>query len=108
MKQLLFITAICITLFTGCSKDDDEPTKTITNLSGVTWYNTTVVFFDTEGGDITDYEDVGTIEIGKTCSVSTEKNIFHILAKDASGKSIMSNDIHLVNNKATVTANDLK
>lgn len=108
MRQLLFAVMACLVLFTGCSDDDDKPTKTITNLSGIAWYNTTIVFVDTEGGEITDYKDVGTVEVGKSCNVSTDKSIFHILAKDASGEAIMSKDIHITNNKATVTENDLK
>lgn len=107
MKQLFIATLICMALFTGCSKDDDEPTKTITNLSGATWYKTQVWFRDVEGGELSGYKDVGMVDIGKACNIDTDKPVFYIYAKDAAGKMIMSKDIYFSNDKATVTAKDL-
>ena len=109
MKHLFFavMACVCLTLFTGCSKDDEEATKTITNLSGVTWYKAQVWFKDAEGGELSGYKDVGTIDIGDKCSVSTDSPVFYINAKDASGKMVMSKDIHFSNDKATVTQRDL-
>lgn len=106
-KLAILLLLILPTLtFIGCSNDDND--KTITNLSGIDWYNTTIVFVDTEGGEITDYKDAGTVKVGASCTISSEKTIFHILAKDASGNGIISKDIHLVGGKATVKEGDLK
>jgi len=107
MKQLIFSLMACLVLFTGCSDDDDKPTKSITNLSGVTWYKTQVWFRDAEGGDLSGYKDVGTVNIGDACYVDTDKPIFYIYAKDASGNMVMSKDIYFSNDKATVNSKDL-
>jgi hypothetical protein len=107
MKRGLFFALVMLSLVLGgCSKDDDN-TKTITNLSGVNWYDAQVWFRDTEGGELSGYDEVGMVTVGETCTVSTNKAMFYIYAKDARGKLIMCKDIKFVNNKATVTENDL-
>ncbi len=63
----------------GCSKEDDN-SKTITNLSGTTWYDAQVWFRDTEGGELSGYSEVGMVTVGGTCTVSTNKasDVLHI------------------------------
>lgn len=97
----------CIMLgLTGCSSDDDEMVV-ITNLTGQSWYKAQVWFRNTPDGDLQGYKDVGTVEVGKSCSVDTDCEYFYIYAKSATGKMIMSKDIHISNGTATVNAKDL-
>ncbi len=107
MKRSFFLALTILSLvLIGCSKEDDN-SKTITNLSGTTWYDAQVWFRDTEGGELSGYSEVGMVTVGGTCTVSTNKAMFYIYAKDARGKMIMCKDIKFINDKATVTENDL-
>lgn len=94
-------------LFCGCSKDDNN-SKTITNLSGEIWYKTNVLLHDTLDGESQAYEEVGTVDIGQSITVNTDKPYFHIFAKDGKGMGIFSKVIPFNNNKANVTERDLK
>lgn len=52
MKRLFLnfsLVGLCLA-FVSCSKEDTE-LKTITNLSGTTWYNTHVLFHETAKGE---------------------------------------------------------
>ena len=93
-------------LLSGCSKDDSN-SKTITNLSGATWYKAQVWFRSSPDGDLNGYKDVGTVDIGESCTVDTDEPYFYIYAKDARGKLIMSETISFSGNKTNVTAKDL-
>ena len=70
MKKILLTLLISICL-AACSKNDDQ--KNITNLTGSTWYNTQVWFRNIEGGELSGYEDVGTVSVGGNCVVSSDK-----------------------------------
>ena len=108
MKRLFFISlACCVLAFAGCSKDD-EPQQTITNLSGVGWYDAQIWFRNSEGGELSGYKTVGTVSIGESCKVSASTTYFYVYAKSASGKLLMSNDIPFSSaGKTNVTANDM-
>lgn len=108
MKKVLLIIVVGLLLaFAGCSKDD-EPQQTITNLSGVNWYDAQIWFKDSEGGELKGYESVGSVSIGDKCNVSTEATYFYVYAKNASGKLLMSKDIPFSSSKKTnVTKNDM-
>ncbi len=93
-------------LLSGCSKDDKD-SKTITNLSGETWYKAQVWFRDSPNGDLNGYKDVGTVDVGESCIVDTDEPFFYIYAKDAKGKLIMSETISFAGRKTTVTSKDL-
>ena len=103
LSAILLITV----LFSGCSKDDDN-SKTITNLSGETWYKTNILLHDTSDGESQAYEEVGTVDIGQSIIVDTDKPYFHIFAKDSKGMGIISKTIPFNNDNATVTERDLK
>ena len=102
LSAILLITV----LFSGCSKDDNN-SKTITNLSGETWYKAQVWFRDSPNGDLNGYKDVGTVDVGESCIVDTDEPFFYIYAKDARGKLIMSETISFAGRKTTVTSKDL-
>lgn len=108
MKIVYTLSTITLMLFllNGCSKDEKD-SKTITNLSGVTWYKAQVWFRSSPDGDLNGYKDVGTVDIGESCTVDTDEPYFYIYAKDARGKLIMSETILFSSNKATVTSKDL-
>ena len=107
LKVALCGLLACMMLgFASCSSDDEEMVV-ITNLTGQSWYKAQVWFRNTPDGELQGYKDVGTVEVGATCSVETESPYFYIYAKSATGKMIMSKDIHISNGTATVTAKDL-
>lgn len=103
LSAILLITV----LFSGCSKDDDN-SKTITNLSGETWYKTNILLHDTSDGESQAYEEVGTIDDGQSITINSDKPYFHVFAKDSKGMGIISIVMPFNNDKATVTAKDLK
>ena len=102
--RLFFLITV---LFSGCSKDDDN-SKTITNLSGETWYKTNILLHDTSDGESQAYEEVGTIDDGQSITINSDKPYFHVFAKDSKGMGIISIVMPFNNDKATVTAKDLK
>lgn len=106
MKRIAFILVIALQfILCGCSKDDDG--IYITNLSGKNWYGTQVWLRDSDGGDLKGYKEVGLVTNGSTCVIDTETPYFYIYAKDNRGKMIMSKDIRVAGEKATVTEKDL-
>lgn len=105
-KSTVVILLLIAVLLNGCSKDDKD-SKTITNLSGVTWYKAQVWFRSSPDGDLNGYKDVGTVDVGESCTVDTDEPYFYIYAKDARGKLIMSETISFAGRKATVTSKDL-
>lgn len=106
-KSVVAILLFIAVLLSGCSKDDKD-SKTITNLSGETWYKTNILLHDTSDGESQAYEEVGTVDIGQSIIVDTDKPYFHIFAKDSKGMGIISKTIPFNNDKATVTERDLK
>lgn len=104
MKKTI-LAALMVAFLSGCSKEDN--TVTITNLSGKSWYETQVWFRQTEDGELSEYTEVGTVDVGSTCVVETDDPIFYIYAKDNRGKMIMSKNIHINGSKATVNESDL-
>jgi hypothetical protein len=106
MKKILLLALFSV-IFASCGKED-ENVKTITNLSGETWYETWVWFSNSEEGDLTGFDDSEkTVEIGKNITVSTDAEYFYVTFKDGSGKSKMSKRRLFTNNKATVNKSDL-
>lgn len=108
MKRLFFIFSLiglCLA-FVSCSKEDTE-LKTITNLSGTTWYNTHVVFHETAKGKSKEYQDVGKIEAGQSFTVNTSFEYFHIFAKNVEGTGLFTDTLRFVNGKATVSYTNL-
>lgn len=104
MKRLFFIFSLiglCLA-FVSCSKEETE-LKTITNLSGITWYNTHVLFHETAKGESKGYQDAGKIETGQSFTVNTSLEYFHIFAKDQKGTGLFSDTLHFANGKATVS-----
>lgn len=105
MRKVLLL-AFAIFALLGCSKDDDKNVQTITNLSGVTWYDAELFFKDVQGGDLTGSSQVGTVAEGESCRVSSDNKYFHLYAKDRNGTLVMSKDVAL-SSSVTVSAQDL-
>ena len=103
---ILFFSLIVLT-FSSCS-DDDLSTKTIENMSDVTWYKTTVLVSETENGDLEIVTDnFSTIEVGQSIKVKTNAGFFSISAYNAKGKLISSYRKSFSGNTGKVSAKDI-
>ncbi len=108
MRKIISL-ALLVVIFTACSKGNED-VKTITNLSGFTWYETWVWFADSEdtGSELKGFDDSKkTVEVGKSINVETESKYFYITCKDSKGKNRMSKRKPFSGEKATVTESDL-
>jgi hypothetical protein len=107
MKKIILLAALSM-FFIGCGKDD-ESEKTITNLSGETWYETWVWFAETlEHDELAGFDDRGgTVEVGKSYNVKSKWDYFYVSFKDESGEKKMSKTQKFVGGSATVTKQDL-
>lgn len=95
--------------FSSCSSNDnDENQISIKNLSGVDWYDTSVVFKETMEADskIIKIISVGDVPVGSSCSVNNEGMFLYISAKNNRGKIFMSR-IQITSNKITISSNDI-
>ena len=104
---VLSVMAIAVIALTGCGKDDAK--KTITNLSGQTWYDTNVFFSTgpTAGDKFNGVEQKGTVEIGESIVVSTNEEYFTVSFENALGKLNTSKILPFGGSAATVKARDI-
>jgi len=102
-----FILSLVVLILSSCS-DDDLDTKTIENLSGVTWYKTTVFVSDTEKGELEIVTDgFSTVEIGESIKVKTNAGYFSISAYNSKGKLISSYSKPFSGSTGKITAKDI-
>ena len=92
-------------LFAGCAKESDNAVV-ITNLSGYNWYDTQVWY--TNSKDVMEgYTEVGSVQIGETCSVDTDCRYIIVSAKDSRGNLVMSDYMEVESGFVTVKRDDL-
>ena len=107
MKRVSVLLFLAFALFIRCS-DDELNKRTITSLTDVTWYDTTV-YFMTLDKEPAGNSHVGTVETGGSCMVTSNNPYFRIRAKDNEEKLIISHDLGFDNDKTnTVTKDDLR
>jgi hypothetical protein len=107
MKRVSVLLFLAFALFIRCS-DDELNKRTIINLTGVTWYDT-IVYFMTSNKESAGNSNVGTVERGGNCTVTSNNPYFRIHAKDSEGRMIISRDLGFENDKTnTVSKEDLR
>lgn len=107
MKRISVLLFLMFALFIKCS-DDELNKRTIINLTGITWYDTTV-YFMTLDKESAGNSHVGTVEVGESCTVTSNNPYFRIHATGEDGKLIVSRDLGFDNDKTnTVTKDDLR
>ena len=108
MKKALFILVLMFPMiFSGC-EDEELNKRTIINLTDIIWYDTNVYLYDINDTSKENIE-VGTVDIGKSCSVKSIYPYYRIFAKDINGKTIISRRLGFGNEKITTVAkNDLE
>jgi hypothetical protein len=109
LSTLLFVATLSFN-FASCSKDDndDGPKMTVKNLTGIDWYDTTIVFKESKdaGSKVIDFNEVGDIEVGKSFSTRKLGRFFYISARNTSGKIFMS-DILYSSDNVSVKSSDI-
>jgi hypothetical protein len=107
MEKVLFVLLIPLFLL-GCSKDEETNKRTITNLSGINWYDANVYLIDIDQETPKKSIEVGTVEVGKSCTVNSIYPYFSISAKDIHGEIILSRLLGIGGKTVTVGEKDLK
>ena len=109
LATLLIVTTLCFN-FASCSKDDDDdgPQMTVKNLTGVDWYDATIVFQESKdaGSNVIDSKKIGDIEVGKSFSTSKLGTFFYIHARNRRGNIFMS-DILYSSDNVSVKSSDI-
>ncbi len=103
MKKIM-ILLFSLLVLVSCAKESRS--VTVTNLSGIDWYQTQV-WFVTNIDELDGYTEVGTVEIGSSCKVRTDCPMLYISAKDNNGKMIMSHKKSILYSEVTIHKSDL-
>ncbi len=98
---LMIVTSLIIV---GCSKEDNDRCK-ITNLSGVDWYDASVLLLDSEES-IEGIEDIGNVSVGDVFTLPSGYTYFVVSGRKYNGKVLRSYDLRLYDG-AKVTEDDM-
>ncbi len=108
-KNLLKLMAICLVFslacgLSSCSKDDDGggPKITVKNLTGIDWYDASVIFKESTdaSSQIVKMVEIGDVPMGKSFTVTKESDYFYIDAYNNRGKLLMTDIVAAYNNKS--------
>lgn len=108
-KSVLLMFAVIAMVLSGCSKDDDDfNVVSIENLSGITWYKTTVFVSETKEGELDIVTDkLSTVEVGESLKIKTNAKYCSISAYNAKGKLISSYRKEITGNKVSIKSTDI-
>lgn len=111
LLQLLTMLVIVVLMcsFSSCSKDDDDgPMITVKNLSGVDWYDASIIFKESKNASssVIKTVKVGDIPVGQFFTTGKEGTFFYIDAKNRRGKIFMS-DIVYASENTSITSSDI-
>ena len=88
----------------SCSKDDDGggPKITVKNLTGIDWYDASVIFKESTdaSSQIVKMVEIGDVPMGKSFTVTKESDYFYIDAYNNRGKLLMTDIVAAYNNKS--------
>ena len=103
MKKTIFFFMV---ILMSCSSEVGVK-YTLTNLSGVNWYTTTIYYANSENGASLRSKDVGTLKIGESAEFQTDCSYFHVGARDGVGVVVLSRTKTLSATSINVTKDDL-
>ncbi len=109
MKRILLVALTCLVLI-GCSKDEDERTMEVTNLTGIDLYDADINFLKgKEGSTHRAPESLGLFENGTTKKISydNETRYFSIFAKNEDGELAYTNRILISGYSVTIRPDDM-
>lgn len=96
--------------FTSCDKndDDDEAKITVKNLTGVDWYNASIVFKESKdvSSKVIKITKIGDVEVGHSITTSKDGTFFYIDARNSRGNIFMS-DIVYASDNTSITSKDI-
>lgn len=105
--MLVIVVLMCS--FSSCSKDDDDsPMITVKNLSGVDWYDASIIFKESmdASSKVIKMVKVGDVPVGQSFNTDKEGTFFYINAKNRRGKIFMS-DIVYASENTSITSSDI-
>ena len=99
-----------ICCISSCSKDDDNEGRrmTVKNLTGVDWYDATIVFKESKDSDskVIDMKKIGDVEVGSSFTTIKKGSYFWIDARNRRGKLFMSDILYSYDN-VSVRSSDI-
>jgi len=96
-------------VMSSCSKDDDDgPKITVKNLSGVDWYDASIIFKESKdaGSKVIEMTKVGDVLVGGSFTATKAGTFFYIDAKNRRGKMFMS-DIVYASDNTSIKSSDI-
>lgn len=96
----LMVAMLCFSVMSCSSNDEEEDQISIKNLSGVDWYNATVIFKESIDSDskVIKIIKVGDVPVGSSCFVKKEGWFLYIYAINKRGKDFMSDIVYTSEN----------
>lgn len=97
---ILMVAMSCFSVISCSGNDEEENQISIKNLSGVDWYNATVIFKESINSDskVIKMIKVEDVPVGSSCSVNKEGMFLYIDARNKHGKFIMSDIVYTSEN----------
>ena len=95
-------------VFSSCSKDDDGTKITVKNLTGIDWYDASIIFKESSDASskIINMVKVGDVPVGQSFTTDKVGTFFYINAKNRRGKLFMSEIVYGYEN-TSITSNEI-
>ena len=93
MKRFICVMFLALSvglLCSSCSKEEDKDMMKVTNVSGIPFYDCWIFFKDTKDGEIVASDEVGDVLNDQSFKVRKQGNYFSIMAKNSTGRTVMS------------------